>query len=219
VEATVVTAETDEEVAEMLPERGPLRRCLASGEVRPKDALLRFVVGPEGELVPDVAGRLPGRGLWLTPERAMIERAVTRRLFAKAAKASVRVPEDLIDRLLSLERRRLFDLLGLAKRASLVVAGFEKVRGALAEGRVALLFEASDGAADGRGKLLQLAGHVLPDLRVALVFSAEELGWAIGREPVVHLALLPGGVTERLRQALDRIDAIQGGSRTTRGDR
>ena len=207
-----------DEVAEMLPERGPLRRCLASGEVLPKAELLRFVVDPSGTLVPDVAGRLPGRGLWLKPERAMIERAVTRRLFAKAAKAPVRVPEDLIDRLQSLERRRLFDLLGLAKRASLVVAGFEKVRAALQEGRAALLFEASDGAADGRDKLLQLAGHVLPDLRTARVFSAEELGRAVGREPIVHLALLPGGVTERLDQALTRLDAMRGGGREG-GDR
>jgi ribosomal protein L7Ae-like RNA K-turn-binding protein len=113
----------------------------------------------------------------------------------------------------SLERRRLFDLLGLAKRASLVIAGFEKVRAALAERRVALLFEASDGAAVGRDKLLQLAGHVLPDLRTVQVFSAEELGWAIGREPVVHLALLPGGVTERLDLALTRFDAMHGKSR------
>jgi predicted RNA-binding protein YlxR (DUF448 family) len=214
-----LTAETDSEVAEMLPERGPLRRCLASGEIRPKGELLRFVVDPTGALVPDLGQRLPGRGLWLTPERAMIERAVTRRLFAKAAKAPVRVPEDLIDRVQSLERRRLFDLLGLAKRANLVVAGFEKVRAALGEGRVALLFEASDGAADGRDKLLQLAGHVLPGLRVAETFSAEELGQAIGREPVVHFAVLPGGLTERLLQALARIDALQGGSRVQRGDR
>jgi len=214
-----LTAETDSEVAEMLPERGPLRRCLASGEIRPKDELLRFVVDPTGALVPDLGQRLPGRGLWLKPERAMIERAVTRRLFAKAAKAPVRVPEDLIDRVQSLERRRLFDLLGLAKRANLVVAGFEKVRAALGEGRVALLFEASDGAADGRDKLLQLAGHVLPGLRVAETFSAEELGQAIGREPVVHFAVLPGGLTERLLQALARIDALQGGSRVQSGDR
>lgn len=203
----------------MLPERGPLRRCLASGEVLPKAELLRFVVDPSGTLVPDVAGRLPGRGLWLKPERAMIERAVTRRLFAKAAKAPVRVPEDLIDRLQSLERRRLFDLLGLAKRASLVVAGFEKVRAALADGRVALLFEATDGAADGRDKLLQLAGHVLPDLSAVQVFSAEELGRAVGREPIVHLAVLPGGVTERLVQTLARMDAMKGGNRDERGDR
>jgi hypothetical protein len=211
LEAAVLAA--DDEVAEMLPERGPQRRCLASGEVLAKERLLRFVVGPDGELLPDPTGRLPGRGLWLKPERAIIERAVTRRLFARAAKAPVRVPEDLIDRLLSQERRRLVDLLGLARRAGLAVAGFEKVRAALADGRVALLFEASDGAADGREKLLQLARHAAPALRVSRLLDAAALGQAIGREPVVHLALLPGGLTQRLEQALDRIIAITGDPR------
>jgi hypothetical protein len=211
VEAAVL--EAGDEVAEMLPERGPQRRCLASGEVLPKERLLRFVVGPEGELLPDPTNRLPGRGLWLRPERAIIERAVTRRLFAKAAKTPVRVPDDLIERLLSQEKRRLVDLLGLARRAGLTVAGFEKVRAALAEGQVRLLFEAQDGAADGREKLLQLARHTAPELRVARLLDAATLGQAIGREPVVHLALLSGGLTERLVQALDRIVAMTGDPR------
>lgn len=205
--------EADDEIAEMLPERGPQRRCLASGEVLPKERLLRFVVGPAGELMADPASRLPGRGLWLKPERAIIERAVTRRLFARAAKTPVRVPDDLIDRLLSQERRRLVDLIGLARRAGLAVAGFEKVRAALAAGQVALLFEASDGAADGREKLLQQARHSAPGLRVARLLDAATLGQAIGREAVVHLALLPGGLTQRLEQALDRIVAMTGDPR------
>src|SRR5690625_1837902 len=88
------------------PRHEPIRRCLASGERLPQDRLLRFVVGPENELVPDLAARLPGRGLWIRPERALLERAIARGLFARAARGPVKVPPDLVERLGAALRRR-----------------------------------------------------------------------------------------------------------------
>ena len=108
--------------------RGPQRRCIASGEVRPKDELLRFVVGPDGAVVPDPAGRLPGRGLWLSPRRDMLEKACVRNLFAKAARAAVRLPDDLPACTEAALRRRFLELLGLANRAGQMIAGFQKVK-------------------------------------------------------------------------------------------
>src|ERR1700747_3489842 len=108
--------------------RGPLRRCLASREVRPKAELLRFVVGPDDRLLPDPAERLPGRGLWLTPRRDIVASAAARGLFAKAAGRRVVVPAGLADEVERLLRQRCVGLFGLARRAGQLRSGFEKAR-------------------------------------------------------------------------------------------
>ncbi len=193
-------------------DRRPQRRCLASGEVRAKQELLRFVVGPDGVLVPDPAGRLPGRGLWLSPRRDMLEKACARNLFAKAAKASVRLPDDLLGRTEGALRRRFLELLGLANRAGRVVAGFQKVRDRLAAGEVALLVHAADAAAGGRRKIEALARARHPKLPVVTLFEAAELGRAVGRESAVHLLVLPGGLAERLEAEAHRLAGLVGES-------
>ncbi|HEU5483106.1 MAG TPA: RNA-binding protein, partial [Sphingomicrobium sp.] len=142
---------------------GALRRCIVTRDVLPKDLLIRFVIGPSGEIVPDVQGRLPGRGLWVKAERAALASAVARNLFAKAARAAVKIPSDLVDRTASLLRQRCLDQLGLARRAGQVVCGFEKVSDALRTARVAVLVAANDAAPDGRSKLKAMAGG-LPTL-------------------------------------------------------
>jgi predicted RNA-binding protein YlxR (DUF448 family)/ribosomal protein L30E len=191
---------------------GPQRRCIASGEVRPKDELLRFVVDPEGALVPDPAGRLPGRGLWLCPRRDMLEKACARNLFARAAKAAVRLPDDLPGRTEGALRRRFLELLGLANRAGQTAAGFEKVRARLAAGEAALLVHAADAGEDGRRKIVALARARQPDLTIVAVFTAAELGRAVGRESVVHLLVLPGGLAERLKIEALRLAGLVGDS-------
>ena len=186
---------------------GPLRRCLATRAVQPKAALLRFVVGPDGTLVPDLAGRLPGRGLWITPERDIVALAAARNLFAKAARERVVVPSDLVDRVVQLLLRDLLDRLGLARRAGQAVAGFEKVRALLVEGAAGLLFAAADGAADGRRKLRLLAA----DVPLVECLSSAELAAALGRDTVVHAAVRRGSVAERLADAAVRLEGMRGG--------
>jgi predicted RNA-binding protein YlxR (DUF448 family)/ribosomal protein L30E len=192
--------------------REPQRRCIASGQVRPKDELLRFAVDPAGMVVPDPAGRLPGRGLWLSPRRDMLEKACARNLFAKAAKAPVRVPEDLPGRTEGALRRRFLELLGLANRAGQTVAGFQQVRAYLGGGTAALLVQAADGAADGRQKIAALAMARQPELPRLSLFTAAELGPAIGREQVVHLLVLSGGLAERLEADGRRLAGLLGDS-------
>jgi predicted RNA-binding protein YlxR (DUF448 family)/ribosomal protein L30E len=192
--------------------RGPQRRCIASGEVRDKKDLLRFVVDPDGGLVPDPAGRLPGRGLWLSPRRDMLEKACARNLFAKAAKASVRLPDDLPGRTEGALRRRFLELLGLANRAGQAVAGFQKVRDRLAAGKAALLVHAADAAEDGRRKVDGLARARQPDLPIVTLFTAAELGRALGRDNAVHLLVLPGGLAERLEAEACRLAGLVGES-------
>jgi len=184
---------------------GPERRCIASGASGPTDRMIRFVLSPEGEAVPDLAGRLPGRGVWLTAERALVERAVKKRLFSRGFRAQARVPADLADRLEALLAARLVELIGLARKAGQAVAGFEKVRARLREHRVGALVEASDGAADGRGKLARLAGEA----PVIAVLTSGELGLAFGRDFAIHAALDRGGFAERAFAEALRLEGLR----------
>jgi uncharacterized protein len=172
-----------------------------TGESKDRGQLLRFVVGPDGALVPDVAGRLPGRGLWLTPRRDIMERALTKRIFARAARQPVTAPPGLADRVEALLARRCCDALGLARRAGLAVAGFDRVGEAVRRGRAALLLFAVDGADGGRRKRSAMAG----DMPAASVLTAAELGGAFGHERIVHAAVGGGTLCDRLRTDLARL--------------
>jgi uncharacterized protein len=195
------------------PESGPTRRCLVTGAIRTKDELLRFVVGPAGEIVPDLAGKLPGRGLWLTAQRDIVRDAVKRRVFARAAKAPVMVAAGLDDRIEGLLVQRSIEDLGLARRAGLAVAGFERVKAALAAGKVALLVEALEAGSDGREKLAPFAAGVVASL------SAEELGAAFGRERAVHAALERGRLCDRFLADARRLQGFRPGVRVELSER
>jgi uncharacterized protein len=173
---------------------GPLRTCFASGVQRPKAELLRFVVGPDEQIIFDAAERLPGRGLWLTPERDIIETASSKRLFSRAARRAVQVPDGLLDHVAASLKRRCLDRLGLARRACLVAVGFEKVRAQATAGQTALILEASDGAEGGRRKVTGLA----PDAEVIDAFTSAELGQAVGRDHAVHVGLSSDKLTTGL---------------------
>ena len=187
-----------------------LRRCIASGEERPKAEMIRFVADPGGIVVPDLAGRLPGRGLWLLPQREHLERACGRNLFARAAKASLVVPEDLPARVEGLLRRRCLELIGLAKRAGQAVSGYERVASLLASGGVAVLLAAIDTAEDGRRKLRAVARALESAPRVVEVFTAEELGRALGQAARAHVAIAPGGIAARFTIEAVRLSGVRG---------
>ena len=193
---------------------GPARRCLVTRAVRPKETMIRFVVGPDDTLTPDLAGRLPGRGLWVSARREALETAIAKRQFARAARRAVTVPDGLVDQVEAMLVRRCIELLGLARRAGLAVMGFEKARAALRSGQAALLLAASDGAADGRGKLRAMA----PDVPVFDLLDAAQIGGAFGRDHVVHAGVAPGALTERLRGELTRLAGLRGGDAATGGD-
>ena len=171
------------------------RRCIATGEVRPREELLRFVVDAEGRLTPDIAGRLPGRGIWLSPDRDSVKRARARKLFDRAARRPLQIDECLDDRIETLLATRCVELIGLARRAGQAVAGFERVRAMLRKGRGAVLLAAREGAEDRREKLRAAA----PELPVLDCLEADELGRAFGRERTVHAALSHGALATKLR--------------------
>lgn len=182
-------------------EDGPERRCIVRGESGSIFGLIRFVVGPEGEVVPDLAERLPGRGMWLSSDRDSVRAAIKKRAFARVARAQVAVPDDLEGLLESLLARRAVDSLGLARKAGLAVTGFEKVKARLKQGPVAVLLHARDGSDQGLGKLRPMARGA----PVANVLSSEELGLAFGRDYVIHAALDAGGAADRFLRDTARL--------------
>lgn len=182
----------------------PERRCIVSGETQPRAGLVRFVVAPDGTVVPDVLGKLPGRGIWVSADRAAIETAARKGLFARAARAKVTVPEGLADEVERQLARRVVDLVSLARKAGLAVAGFEKVKGWLADGRVKVLLQASDGSTRGKSKLWTPQGaRFFGDL------TSRELGLAFGRQSVIHGALSAGGLTTRVIEDAARLRGLR----------
>ena len=180
------------------------RKDVVSGAVMPEAALVRFVSGPDGEVVPDLARKLPGRGVWVAADRASVAAAAKKNLFARSAKAPLKAAPDLADEVERLLRARVLSGLGLARRAGELVMGFEKVAKTVGAGRAAWLIEAIDGAGDGRGKLLRLARHATPPPGVLGLFNAQELGLALGLENVIHTAFLAGRASGRWTEDVRR---------------
>ncbi|MGH6895254.1 MAG: RNA-binding protein [Geminicoccaceae bacterium] len=184
------------------------RRCLVTREVKERDQMIRFVLDPAGQVVPDVDERLPGRGMWLSADRNVLKRALAANLFARAARVRVQVAADLAEQVERLLVSRALDCLGLARRAGQVAMGFDQVRACLRSSSAAVLIAAADSAADGRRKLRQLA----PDLPVITAFSKAELGAALGREGIVHVAVAPGGLARRLLAGVRRLAGFRAGA-------
>jgi uncharacterized protein len=189
----------------------PERRCLVSRESSDAAGMVRFVVSPDGELVPDVDGRLPGRGLWLAARRDIVATAVAHGVFQKAARARVHVAPDLAERVEGLLVRRCLDLIGLARRAGLAVAGYEKVRALVAKGRAGVVIQASDAAPGGRGRVSAAAAGV-PEVTL---FTVTELARAFGRETVVHAALERGPMAESFLRETARLAGFRPGESKT----
>lgn len=183
---------------------GPERKCIATGEVRPQLELIRFVVGPDMQIVPDILGKLPGRGIWVSADRAALEKAVSKRLFARSAKQAVTVPEDLVEQVDSQLMRRVVDLISLARKSGHAVAGYEKVKDWLAKDYAEVLIQASDGSGRGKSKLSTPYGGTYIGW-----LKADELGLAFGRQTVIHGALASGGLTLRVVEEAQRLKGVR----------
>ena len=184
----------------------PERRCIVTGESQPRGGLIRFVVGPDATVVPDVAGKLPGRGIYVSADRSAIEQAVKRRLFSRAAKMQVTAPEGLADQVHDLMTRRVIDSVSMARKAGQAVAGFEKTRDWLRNEEAEVLIQAHDGSERGKTKLRPPDGaetHIT-------CLSAGEIGLAFGREHVIHAALAAGGLSARVVEEAAKLARLRG---------
>ncbi len=183
----------------------PERRCIVSGEVQPKSGLIRFCVGPDGQVVADVMNKLPGRGFYVTADRAMIDKAARKGLFARAARQAVTVPPDLTAQVEAFVLRRVIEFISLARKANAAVMGYEKVKDWLQNGKAVVLLQSSDGSERGKTKLRMPAenGQYIGCL------TAAELGLAFGRERAIHAALAAGGLTTRVVEEAARLEGLR----------
>jgi predicted RNA-binding protein YlxR (DUF448 family) len=195
-----LAAEDDE------PETGPLRRCVVTRERVYRARMIRFVVSPDRILVPDLVARLPGRGIWLSARRDVLETARTRGAFNRAARGPVTVPADLVDIVQSGLARRVTELLGLTRRAGQAVCGYQKAREWLLAGRVGLVIQARDGSWDERKRFLSGA----KDVPVAAPLTGTALGAVFGRDHIVHVAIAHGRLVEALSVEIHRLSGIAG---------
>jgi predicted RNA-binding protein YlxR (DUF448 family) len=202
---TVAAKKMDEEEA-----MGRERRCIVTGEIMPDSHLIRFVAAPDGQVVPDVAAKLPGRGLWVTATRKAVTQAVEKKLFARAAKANVTAAADLAERTEKALVTRMLGDLGIARRSGALVLGFDNVLRALDSPRPAsVLIEAIDGSKDGKRKLYNAAHARGMKPQVLECLTSAELGLALGRENVIHAAVQPGGLAERLTFDAERLKGFR----------
>jgi predicted RNA-binding protein YlxR (DUF448 family) len=183
----------------------PERRCIVTRAVQPRAGLIRFVAGPDDVVVPDLAGKLPGRGMWVSADRAALGQAAAKGHFARAAKRQVKAPADLAERVEELLAARVVDLVAMARKAGQAVAGLEKVKAALVAGEARLLLQAADGSSRERAQLRPPEGE---NTLVSCLF-AHELGVAFARDRVIHAAVLAGGLSDRVRDEALRLSGIR----------
>ena len=183
---------------------GPERKCIATGELCAKPALIRFVAGPDGDLVPDLAEKLPGRGIWVRADRAALGKAAARGLFARAARQPVKVPDGLAAQVEAQLARRVVELISLARKGGGAVSGYEKVKDWLTKDVAQVLIQASDGSERGKSKLsTPYGGSFIGWL------TADELGQAFGRQTTIHAALGAGGLAKRVVEEAARLKGLR----------
>lgn len=182
----------------------PDRKCIATGEVQPKFGLIRFVAGPDGQVVPDILGKLPGRGVYVAADRAALEKAVSKKLFARGLKTQVQLQAELVDEVERQLVRRVIELISLARKSGAAVAGYEKVKDWLGKEEAEILIQAVDGSGRGKSKLsTPHFGHYIGCL------TADELGMAFGRQTVIHAALASGGLSVRVVEEAQRLRGVR----------
>lgn len=183
------------------------RQCIVTRELLPPDQMVRFVQAPDGSVTPDLKRELPGRGVWVTARQEVVAEAVRKKLFSRAFKQAATARDDLAEAVGRLMSERALGLLSFANRAGLVITGFEKVAAAITKLRVAVLLEASDGAADGRRKLAgKLVSSGAETVKVVEVFTGEQLSLALGRTNVIHAALGKEKLTDAFLKAASRYE-------------
>ena len=186
-----------------------VRTCIVSRAVKSPDDLIRFALSPAGEVVPDIAVRLPGRGAWVSNSRAVVEQAVRKRAFDRVWRRTVNVPDGICDTIDGLLARRALEALSLATKAGQVVSGFSNVDQRIEDAGRAVLVQASDGSADGRERLARKYRAICDAIGAKPIlvndFSIEQISLAIGRANVVHAALNRGRVTDAFVRAAMRV--------------
>jgi uncharacterized protein len=177
------------------------RRCIVTKDTLPTSDLIRFVLGPDDVVTPDISERLPGRGMWVVANRDALTKAIDQDLFSKAAKQKVNIPDNLIDLSERLIVKRAIDLLSMARKSGHAICGFEKTKSAMMSDRWYILLQAKDGSAPQKQKIRPSA---VANSYISWL-TAQELGLAFGRENVIHAAVSKGGLSARILLEANRL--------------
>lgn len=177
------------------------RRCIATKDTLSTTDLIRFVLGPDDMVTPDISGRLPGRGMWVTSNRRDLTKAIDQGLFSKAARQKVNIPDNLVDMTENLITKRALDLLSMARKSGHAICGFEKTKSAMISDRWYILIQAQDGSAPQKQKIRPSA---VANSYISWL-TAQELGLAFGRENVIHAAVSKGGLSARILIEANRL--------------
>lgn len=186
-----------------------VRQCAVTREHHAPDGLIRFVRSPDGRAVPDVAGKLPGRGAWIKAYRGTVEKGLKGDVFSRAFKQKTAAMDDLFGEIERQLAHRCVGLLGMAKKSGVAVLGFDQVRAYIRKNEPACLLEASDGAKDGRNKVHFLAKALYDEVKVVGGLSSAELGIAFGREHVIHALLEKGSLADAFGVAYKRLTGFR----------
>ncbi len=211
--AVAQDSELDRGATDVAP--GTERTCALSRELKPASEMIRFVLGPAGEVVPDVKRKLPGRGIWITASRAAIEDAARRNVFARGFKRDVRVASDLATRTDQLIERAAIDALAIAGKAGAVLSGFTRIEAAVGRDDIRALLHAADAGDEGKRKLdaalrRETAGKS-SEIVVIDAFTGAQLDLALNRPNVVHAALLAGPGSETFLTRAARLRYFRAG--------
>jgi uncharacterized protein len=190
------------------------RMCVATRTVKPVADMIRFVIGPDGEAVPDLKSKLPGRGVWVTATHEALGDAIKRKALVRGFKREVRLPTDLVARTEKLLERAVLDALAIASKAGLVATGFTKVETALAEGQVVAVLHAAEAAPDGVRKLEGPRRRRPEGAQIVMIgaLTSAQLDLALGRPNVIHAALLAGPPSDTFLARLRRLERFRAGN-------
>ena len=184
--------------------KGTSRKCIASGEIKGKSDLLRFVVTPNNIIVADVLEKLPGKGIWVSCDKVLLEKVMRDGLFARVTRKPISIPETLLDNVEHMLSNRVISLLSLARKSGRAVAGYEKVKDWLSKDAATVLVQSQDGSERGKSKLSTPRGGTFIGW-----LKTSELGLAFGRQTVIHCALTSGGITQRVVHEARRLKGLR----------
>lgn len=176
------------------------RKCIVSGEILGKEELLRFVV-LEGVLLPDFSKKLPGKGIYVKNSYLVLKQAIEKKNFSKVAKKNLGEKLEILEIVENLLKKKALDSINFAKKAGILITGFEKVRGLIISKRTAFLHEATDGGDDGHSKIVSLA----KDLEIYSLYSIEELDKALDRTNTVHIAFTKSEMAKIVYKDFNRL--------------
>ena len=193
-------------IKQKLYSKNPSRRCISSGKIFNKSDMVRFIVDPNNEILPDISEKLPGRGIWVKTEKNALDQAISKNLFLKAANKKVLVRKNLSSLVEDILLKTVLSLISLSRKSGAAINGYEKVKSSLVDGTAKVLIQAKDGSVNQKRKLRPPSGKE----NYINCLTSKELGEAFGRNYVVHVSLTSGGLSKRVVHEASRLNKLRG---------